>query len=113
MKKLALLAAAGLTLASIGAYAQMNQHRTGTDVAPPSHQMGPGVMRHMHQMHQSMMPGGSPHGHDTHGNQHGPKSPGHAATTGPKGDTGPSSLAFHGVNAKMHAAMDIAFTGNA
>ena len=31
----------------------------------------------------------------------------------PKGDAGPSSLAFHGINAKMHGAMDIAFTGNA
>lgn len=31
----------------------------------------------------------------------------------PKGDTGPSSKAFAAANAKMHAAMDITFTGNA
>lgn len=31
----------------------------------------------------------------------------------PQGDTGPSSQAFQGVNAKMHEAMAITFTGNA
>jgi uncharacterized protein (DUF305 family) len=31
----------------------------------------------------------------------------------PKGDNGPSSLAFAAVNQKMHQGMDIAFTGNA
>ena len=31
----------------------------------------------------------------------------------PKGDTGPSSMAFAKANAKMHADMDITFTGNA
>jgi uncharacterized protein (DUF305 family) len=31
----------------------------------------------------------------------------------PKGDSGPSSLAYHAINAKMHEGMDIAFTGNA
>jgi uncharacterized protein (DUF305 family) len=31
----------------------------------------------------------------------------------PKGDNSPSSLALHGVNAKMHEAMDITYTGNA
>jgi uncharacterized protein (DUF305 family) len=31
----------------------------------------------------------------------------------PKGDTGPSSTAFAKANAKMHADMDITFTGNA
>jgi uncharacterized protein (DUF305 family) len=32
---------------------------------------------------------------------------------GPKGDDGPSSLAFQGANNKMHKAMAIVFTGNA
>jgi uncharacterized protein (DUF305 family) len=45
------------------------------------------------------MPGGGQHG--THG------------AGKPKGDTGPSSLAFHAINAKMHEGMDITFTGNA
>jgi hypothetical protein len=31
----------------------------------------------------------------------------------PKGDTGPSSQAFHAINSKMHEGMDITFTGNA
>ncbi len=31
----------------------------------------------------------------------------------PKGDQGPSSMAFARANAAMHAGMDIAFTGNA
>jgi uncharacterized protein (DUF305 family) len=38
----------------------------------------------------------------------------HGQTAGDvKGDKSPSSLAFHGINLKMHQAMDIAFTGNA
>ncbi|HET7679555.1 MAG TPA: DUF305 domain-containing protein [Xanthobacteraceae bacterium] len=36
-----------------------------------------------------------------------------AGSTSLKGDAGPSSLAFHAVNMKMHSAMDITFTGNA
>ena len=50
-----------------------------------------------------------------HGRMHGMKSDSqHGGTTAqPKGDAGPSSLAFHGINAKMHATMDIAFTGDA
>ena len=35
------------------------------------------------------------------------------AAAKPKGDTGPSSLAFQAINAKMHEGMDITFTGNA
>jgi len=31
----------------------------------------------------------------------------------PKGDTGPASTAYAAANAKMHAAMDITFTGDA
>lgn len=31
----------------------------------------------------------------------------------PKGDSSPSSLAYHAINAKMHEGMDITFTGNA
>ncbi len=39
----------------------------------------------------------------------------HSAHAGskPKGDIGPSSLAYHAINAKMHEGMDITFTGNA
>lgn len=36
-----------------------------------------------------------------------------AAAAAPKGDTGPASQAFAAANAKMHEAMDIAYTGNA
>ena len=85
MKKLVIFAVAGLALVSATAYAQM-QHGP---------MMGPG------RMHGHMMPDGPSHGTS------GP----HALQ--PKGDTGPSSLAFHGINAKMHGAMNIVFTGNA
>jgi uncharacterized protein (DUF305 family) len=75
-------------------------------------QMGPGMqpdgshheMMRMH-MAQGMMHG---QGQGGMGNMHGGMQ-----GTGSKGDQGPSSLAFQGVNAKMHANMDIAFTGNA
>jgi uncharacterized protein (DUF305 family) len=35
------------------------------------------------------------------------------ATSPRKGDQSPSTLAFQGVNAKMHEAMEIEFSGNA
>jgi len=85
-------------LVSAAAYAQM-QH-------------GPGDTRHGgHMMGEMPMKRGAM----MHGGMHGMKSSGqHGGTSAqPKGDTGPSSLAFHGINAKMHGAMDIAFTGNA
>jgi uncharacterized protein (DUF305 family) len=60
-------------------------------------------------MHQCMHGGmhGMMHGGMMHGGM-----PGHGAMQ-PKGDNGPSSLAFHGINMKMHEAMNITFTGNA
>ena len=97
MKKAIVIAVAGLALASAAAYAQM-QH-------------GPGDMRQgdmmggMSMKRGAMMQGGM-HGMMS-GGQHG------GMSAQPKGDTGPSSLAFHGINMKMHGAMDIAFTGNA
>jgi uncharacterized protein (DUF305 family) len=87
MKKLVLVAAVGLLLASAVAYAQMH-HGPG--------KMGQGGMHGMGEMHGR----GGMHGSASHG-------------TSTKGDRGPSSLAFQGINAKMHEAMDIAFTGNA
>ena len=97
MKKAFLIAVSALTLVSAAAYAQM-QHGPGD--------MPNGMMGEMHgrmtrgaMMHGPMMQGGS---HDMSGQ-----------STQPKGDAGPSSLAFHGINMKMHGAMDIAFTGNA
>ena len=55
----------------------------------PSNEM----MKMMQEMHGKMMGGGM-------GMQ-------------PNGDTGPSSQAFNGVNAKMHQDMAITFSGNA
>jgi uncharacterized protein (DUF305 family) len=94
MKKAIVIAVAGLALASAAAYAQM-QHGPG-EMRQGEHMMGgmPGMRGAM--MH-GMMQGGS------HGGM----------SAQPKGDTGPSSLAFHGINAKMHGAMNIAYTGNA
>jgi uncharacterized protein (DUF305 family) len=63
------------------------------------------------QMHGGMHSGmrGGMEGGMRHGGSHGGS---HAATL-PKGDQGPSSLAFAGVNAKMHQGMDITYSGNA
>jgi uncharacterized protein (DUF305 family) len=94
-KKLAILAAAGLTLVSAAAYAQMGNHGSA-DVKGRGDMRGPGMMQQMHG--NGMRHGG--------GAEHG-------AATQPKGDTSPSSLAFNGINAKMHESMNITFTGNA
>ena len=97
-KTLVIAVVAGLALVSAAAYAQM-QHGPG-GMQQGGHMMGEMPMMRGARMHggmQGMMSGG----------QHG------GMSAQPKGDTGPSSLAFHGINAKMHSAMDIAFTGNA
>jgi uncharacterized protein (DUF305 family) len=53
--------------------------------------------------------------HHGHGSHQTPAAVDHSAhgSAKPKGDTGPSSLAYHAINAKMHEGMDITFTGNA
>lgn len=99
MKKIVVLAALGLMLASVAAYAQMRHQAEGNQA--PMHQgqdgqMGPGMM------HGAMMHGGMMHGGMSK-----------AQNMQPKGNTDPSSLAFNGINMKMHSAMNIAFTGNA
>ena len=98
MKKAFVIAVAGLMLVTAAAYAQM-QH------GPGDSRQGGQMMGEMPMMRGAMMHGGM-HGMKS-GGQHGDMS------AQPKGDTGPSSLAFHGINMKMHGAMDIAFTGNA
>ena len=107
MKKTTIaLAVAGLTLVSAVAYAQM-QHGQGSDSSMHSQHgttTGQGAMHG--NMHGGMMQGGMMQG-GKHGSMSGSQS------MQPKGDTGPSSLAFHGVSMKMHSAMDIAYTGNA
>jgi hypothetical protein len=101
MKKAIVIAAAGLALMSAVAYAQM-QHGP-SDSKPGA--MGPGGM-HGGMMQGGMMPGGMMHGGSMHGGMSG------SMGMQPKGDNAPSSLAYHGVNMKMHNAMDITFTGN-
>ena len=107
MKKTTIaLAVAGLTLVSAVAYAQM-QHGQGSDSSMHSQHgttTGQGAMHG--NMHGGMMQGGMMQG-GKHGSMSGSQS------MQPKGDSGPSSLAFHGVSMKMHSAMDIAYTGNA
>ena len=98
MKKALVIAVAGLMLVSAAAYAQM-QH------GPGASRQGGQMMGEMPMMRGAMMHGGMQG--MMSGGQHG------GMSAQPKGDTGPSSLAFHGINAKMHGAMDIAFTGNA
>jgi uncharacterized protein (DUF305 family) len=105
MKKTIIVAAAALALASAAAYAQMHHPQSQA-------QSGEGMMHGpMHGQMQKHMQG-KMHGkmHGMHGAQSGHGTD-HAA--GPQGDRGPSSLAFHGINQKMHEAMSIAFTGNA
>ena len=101
MNRVAFFAAAALLLASAAAFAQM-QHPGGN---PPMQQggghMGPGMMHGGGTMHQGMMNRGMHGGASSH------------SAVQPKGDNGPSSLAFQGINAKMHDAMSITFTGNA
>jgi uncharacterized protein (DUF305 family) len=118
MKKLVILTAAGLTLVSVAAYAHMQQGPGNQSSMHQQHggQMGQGGMHGMqggmHGMMRGQMGGGMHHGQmGPGGSSHGASS--HAAGTQPKGDTGPSSLAFHGINVKMHGGMDITFSGNA
>jgi uncharacterized protein (DUF305 family) len=60
--------------------------------------LAPAQMHHGHGAHQKPAAATD---HSAHG------------SSKPKGDSGPSSLAFHAINAKMHEGMDISFTGNA
>jgi uncharacterized protein (DUF305 family) len=116
MKKVIVLAAAGLLLASAAAYAQM-QHR-GQDM--PSQQGGSGMMQGgsgMMQGGSGMMQGGGMQG-GMHrggmmGGMMGMMHGGGMSGMQPRGDNSPSSLAYHGINMKMHEAMNITFTGNA
>jgi len=145
MKKLVLVAVAGLAFASAAAYAQTQYPRAGEESSTDRNGSGQLAQMHGGMMHGGMMqrgqggmgPGRMDHGdmmrgmrggmdhdgmrqgdmmHGGHGRStdgaatHG-SSAGHAAQ--PKGDRGPSSLAFQAINAKMHQAMDITFTGNA
>lgn len=68
-----------------------------SDAKKPGGMMGgdhmPGMMKMMEEMHGKMMGGGM--------------------TMQPKGDKGPSSLAFNGIMARMHQDMAITYTGNA
>jgi uncharacterized protein (DUF305 family) len=108
MKKVFLLAAGALALASVAAYAQMDHG--GNARAQSGHGMMHGQMHsQMHGQMQKKM-----HGKGGSGNQHGEHGAqsGHGAD-GPQGDRGPASLAFHGINQQMHEGMNITFTGNA
>jgi uncharacterized protein (DUF305 family) len=106
MKKIVILAAVGLTLASVAAYAQMHsgaRHNAPMQQGEMNQAHGSGQMGHGHgMMMQGRMHGGAS-SHD--GAQH--------SGALPKGDASPSSLAFHAINRKMHDGMNIAFTGAA
>lgn len=103
MKKIALLVVGGIALISVAAFAHA-QSQAGREGMQSHAQMqgGPGMMHgmmHAQGMGQGMHDGDAGMQGDAHGK--------------PKGDTGPSSLAFRGINQKMHEGMDISFTGNA
>ncbi len=124
MKTLVLVTAAALALASVTAYSQTQQQHSHPEQngpaqtpptqgdrdrgGPPTMQGGmmqggmrggmPGMHQGMQGMHHGMM--GAMHGMGRH-------------SAMPRGDNSPSSLAFYGINMKMHDGMDITFTGNA
>jgi len=111
MKLTILLAAGAVGLASVTAFAQMQHPNPNMPMQPPHQRMGP-PMQQPGGMHRGMpddtrgnMQGGMHEG--MHGNV-----PGHSVVQ-PKGDNGPSSLAFRGINMKMHEGMNITFSGNA
>jgi uncharacterized protein (DUF305 family) len=104
--KIIILAVAAVAFASATAFAQMHSHQSQA-------QAGEGMMHGPMQKHMQEKMQGKMHG--KHGAQSGARS-GHGtdhAAAGPQGDRGPSSLAFHGINQKMHEAMNVTFTGNA
>lgn len=109
MRKLVPIAAAAIVLASVTAYAQMH-HGQNPAGHGPMHDQKQGMQQKMKEMMQKHGQGG----HGGHGG-HQAAAGGHDAHTaaGPKGDRGPSSMAFHAINQKMHEGMNIAFTGNA
>jgi uncharacterized protein (DUF305 family) len=126
MKRIILVAGAMLALAASTAYAQMQYPRAGEQM--PGQQMhAPGMVRGHMMGHGHMMGGRMAQHHMGQGHMQGPghmmgqgqqgsPSAAHGAHAGaPKGDSGPSSLAFQGINKKMHEGMNIAFTftGNA
>lgn len=97
MKKIILWTVTGIALISVAALAHAQSQQA------PSQHMGGSVPMVQGQMLAQGMGQGM-------GNAHGG---GHNSPVQPKGDTGPSSLAFAGINQKMHQSMDITFTGNA
>jgi uncharacterized protein (DUF305 family) len=110
MRKTIFVAVAALALASATAYAQTHH---GQSQAQAGEGMMHGPMHGQMQKHMQEMMKGKMHGRDGgHSGAHSGHGANHAAD-GPQGDRGPSSLAFHGINQKMHEAMSIAFTGNA
>jgi hypothetical protein len=100
MKTAIVIAVAGLALVSGAAYAQMQN-------GPGEMRQGEHMMGGMPGMRGAMMNGGM------HGAMSGGSQGGMPQGMQPKGDASASSLAFQGINMKMHNAMDIAFTGNA
>ena len=114
------LTAGALALGTAPALAQKNHDQMNH--AQMNHGQMQGQMNHGPGMHHGPMHGGENHGGMNHGGmnhggmmnhggaQHGAGSQTQAT---PKGDTSPSSLAFQGINQKMHDGMNIAFTGNA
>ena len=98
----------GIAFAQTRGSSEMHGHMSGSSDMH-SHMQ---AMMHGGGMHGGgdgmMHGGGARHGADDRSGAHA-----HGASTASKGDQGPSSLAFQGVNAKMHKSMDITFSGDA
>ena len=108
-KKIILLAAAGgLALASVAAFAHAQSPNRGEGMQMHAQTQGGHGMMHG-SMHGQGMGQGMGNMHGGMGNMHG----GSGEHGKPKGDASPASLAFQGINRKMHEGMDITYTGNA
>src|SRR6186713_1701671 len=98
-KRVVLLGFVVVALASATAYAQMPH-------GPSMTQSGRGVM---HDQMKKKMDGKMRGMHGGQGDGHGSGSAadGHGTMSGPQGDQGASSAAFHAINKKMHEGMNI------
>ena len=100
---------AGVAFAQMRGSSDMHSQMSGgSDMHSHMQAMMHGSGMHMQGGGQGMMHGGAQHGTGGSGGEHS-----HGASSAAKGDQGPSTLAFQGVNAKMHKGMDIAFSGDA
>jgi hypothetical protein len=100
MKRVILLSLVAVALASATAYAQM--HHGKSQAQPESGMMYEQMKSKMHGKMHGTVPGGQTDEYAAHGSDTGAR---HGASSGPRGDQGPSSAAFHAINEKVHEGL--------